>query len=122
MARIRIIAPGVYGQEPSEKNPTGEYPIGFEFTTDAKLPEGWKGKYHVVEHGPAEGSVFVANPASDGEGEPGPLDGNVDELVKHLDGVDNPDEVQKLIDAETAGKSRKGALAALEARRDELLA
>jgi len=54
--------------------------------------------------------------------EPGPLDMSVDDLTAHLAAVEDPDEVQKLIDAETAGKSRKGALAALEARRDELLA
>lgn len=54
--------------------------------------------------------------------EPGPLDGSVDDLAAHLETVDDPDEVQALIDAETGGKSRKGALAALEARRDELLA
>ncbi|GLI99134.1 hypothetical protein [Sphingobium sp. BS19] len=54
--------------------------------------------------------------------EPGPLDGNVDDLKDYLDTVSNPDEVQKLIDAETGGKSRAGALKALEARRDELLA
>ena len=54
--------------------------------------------------------------------EPGPLDGSVDELAAHLAAMTDADEVQKLIDAETAGKSRKGALAALEARRDELLA
>ena len=61
---------------------------------------------------------------ADGEsedGEPGPLDSSVDELTTYLAGVTDPDEVQKLIDAETAGKSRKGALTALEARRDELL-
>lgn len=60
--------------------------------------------------------------AGDRPAEPGPLDGSVPDLVKHLEGVSDPDEVQKLIDAETAGKSRKGALDALEARRDELLA
>lgn len=54
--------------------------------------------------------------------EPGPLDGGVDDLEAYLEDVDDVDVVQKLIDAETAGKSRKGALAALEARRDELLA
>ena len=63
---------------------------------------------------------FEADGESDA-GEPGPLDGSVDELTAYLATVDDPDEVQKLIDAETAGKSRKGALAALEARRDELL-
>lgn len=65
-------------------------------------------------------SEDVDGKASDGE--PGPLDGSVDDLTAHLATVSDPDEVQKLIDAETAGKSRKGALAALEARRDELLA
>lgn len=54
--------------------------------------------------------------------EPGPLDLSVGDLAVHLATVENVDDVQKLIDAETAGKSRKGALAALEARRDELLA
>lgn len=61
--------------------------------------------------------------ASDGaSGKPGPLDGSVDDLVEYLATVDNADEVEKLIEAETAGKTRKGALTALEARRDELLA
>jgi hypothetical protein len=54
--------------------------------------------------------------------EPGPLDLSVEKLTAHLEGVTDADEVQKLIDAETAGKSRTGALAALEARRDALLA
>lgn len=54
--------------------------------------------------------------------EPGPLDGSVEDLTTHLATLTNADEVQKLLDAETAGKSRKGAVAALEARRDELLA
>jgi hypothetical protein len=53
--------------------------------------------------------------------EPGPLDGSVDELEKHLSTIEDADEIQRLIDAETAGKSRKGALAALEARRDAIL-
>ena len=53
--------------------------------------------------------------------EPSPLDGSIDELTAHLETVDNADDVQTFIDAETAGKSRKGALEALEARRDALL-
>jgi hypothetical protein len=56
------------------------------------------------------------------EPEPGPLDGSVEDLTNHISKIDDADEVQKLIDAETAGKSRKGALAALEARRDAILA
>lgn len=54
--------------------------------------------------------------------EPGPLDSSVADLTDYLKGINDPDEVQKLIDAETAGKSRAGALKVLEARRDELLA
>lgn len=54
--------------------------------------------------------------------EPGPLDGSIPELTTHLATVTDADEVQKLLDAETAGKSRAGAIAVLEARRDELLA
>lgn len=54
--------------------------------------------------------------------EPGPLDMNLDDLTAHIATVDDPDAAQALLDAEIAGKSRKGALAALEARRDELLA
>lgn len=59
----------------------------------------------------------------DGEAaEPGPLDMNVEDLTAHLATMDDADAVQKLLDAETAGKSRKGAITVLEARRDELLA
>lgn len=54
--------------------------------------------------------------------EPGPLDGSVDDLTAHIATIGDADQIQALIDSETAGKSRKGALAALEARRDEILA
>jgi hypothetical protein len=89
----------------------------------------WAGSALVmVEPGAtAEGDFTDVNPEwFEGDGvqaaEPGPLDGNVDDLTAHLATVDDLDEVQRLLDAETAGKSRKGALAAIEARRDELLA
>jgi hypothetical protein len=69
----------------------------------------------------ATGYFDINGGSGEGAAEPGPLDGNVDELTAHLATIDNVDDVQSLIDAETAGKSRKSALAALEARRDELL-
>lgn len=71
--------------------------------------------------GPSEGLTVTL---LDGEEniEPGPLDGSVESLAAHLATLKNADEVQALIDSETAGKSRKGALSALEARRDALLA
>lgn len=55
-----------------------------------------------------------------GAEEPGPLDQSVEALSEHIAGIDDPAEIDKLIEAETGGKSRKGALAALEARKAEL--
>lgn len=48
--------------------------------------------------------------------EPGALDQSVPDLEAHLQTVDDPAELQRLRDAETAGKSRKGALDAIDAR------
>lgn len=75
-----------------------------------------------AEHGIAKDLGWFKFGDSGDAPEPGPLDMSIDDLTAHLEGVTDADEVQKLIDAETAGKSRKGALAALEARRDALLA
>jgi len=52
--------------------------------------------------------------------EPGPLDQSIPDLIEYLKGVTDLAHVNALIDAEQAGKSRTGAMAALEARRDEL--
>lgn len=82
--------------------------------------ESWEGDIADGELESARGTGYFD---IDGEGaEPGPLDRSVEDLKGHLATVTDADEVQALIDAETAGKSRKGALEALEARRDELLA
>lgn len=54
--------------------------------------------------------------------EPGPLDQSVEKLTAHLETVTDADDVERLLNAEKAGKSRQGAIAALEARRDALLA
>lgn len=54
--------------------------------------------------------------------EPGPLDGSIEELTTHIDAVDDAAEIQRLVDAEKAGKSRKGALDALNARLEALKA
>ncbi len=58
--------------------------------------------------------------ADDGAAEPGPLDGSITELREHIAGVEDAEAIQALIDAETGGKSRAGALAALNERLDEL--
>lgn len=68
-------------------------------------------------------AYFDVQPADEAAApEPCPLDLNLDDLEAHLATMTDPDAVQALLDAEIAGKSRKGAVAALEARRDELLA
>lgn len=112
--RIRITGQGIHGK-PTDENPTGEYPVGHEFDTEAEFPEGWKGRAEIVGKGAKEGSTAITNPAD-------PLVGSIDALKAHLATVTDPDEVQKLIDAEKAGKNRNGGIALLEARRDELLA
>jgi hypothetical protein len=57
-----------------------------------------------------------------GGSEPGPLDQSVEKLTAYLETVTDADEVERLLTAEKAGKSRAGAITALEARRDALLA
>lgn len=52
--------------------------------------------------------------------EPGPLDGSIPDLVTHLDSVNDVAELQRLREAETGGKSRAGALSAIDARIAEL--
>lgn len=100
-------------------------------TNTSDGPRGfWKdGELVMLEPGQsAEGTLSDADKATgffNGEGpaaEPGPLDQSVEKLTAYLETVDDADAVQKLLDAEVAGKSRQGAVAALEARRDALLA
>lgn len=58
--KIRITGAGIYGQ-PTDENPSGEYPVGYEFETDATMPAGWAGRAIVVGEQPAENSSFVVN-------------------------------------------------------------
>lgn len=50
----------------------------------------------------------------------GPLDGSVKALTEYLAGENDASIVRKLIADEKAGKTRAGAIAALEARLDEI--
>lgn len=63
---IRIIGPGIHGA-PTEGNPTGEYPVGHEFETEADLPAGWKGRAVIVGDEPAEGSELIVNEDDDSD-------------------------------------------------------
>lgn len=58
--KIRITGPGIHGK-PTDDNPTGEYPIGHEFETDAAFPAGWAGRAEVVQGEPKAGSKPVTN-------------------------------------------------------------
>lgn len=55
---IRITGAGIYGA-PTETNPTGEMPIGFEFETASGLPTGWVGRAIIVGEEPQEGAQFI---------------------------------------------------------------
>jgi hypothetical protein len=52
--------------------------------------------------------------------EPGPLDQSVEKLTAHIATIDDPAEIERLLEGEKAGKTRTGAIAALEARLAEL--
>ena len=64
--RIRITGTGLYGQ-PTDDNPTGEYPVGHEFETQSELPASWKGRAIVVGDEPKGDETFVVNEDDDSE-------------------------------------------------------
>lgn len=64
--KIRITGAGIYGQ-PTDENSSGEYPVGYEFETDAAMPAGWAGRAIVVGEEPAENSSFVVNEGDESE-------------------------------------------------------
>lgn len=56
--RIRITGAGIHGA-PTKENPTGEFPVGYEFDTDADLPKGWVGRAVIVGEEPKPDATFV---------------------------------------------------------------
>lgn len=73
--------------------------------------------YLVVSSAEDETAAVAAGWAGDVVG---PLDHSVKALTAYLATVTDPAEIKKLIADEKAGKTRAGALAALNARLDEL--
>jgi hypothetical protein len=66
-----------------------------------------------------------ATPVDSGAGpakEPGPLDMSIPDLTKHIAGINDADELSKLLEGEKAGKTRQGAIDAIAARIDAVLA
>ncbi len=84
------------------------------------IAEGSAEAIQVEEGGPSTNATGNTGGASEKPAEPGPLDQSVADLTKHLDGMSNVDDVQALRDQEVAGKSRKGALDAIDARLETL--
>ena len=58
--KIRITAGGIFGRD-------GEIKPGSEFDLNDEPPAAWKGKYEVISHSPAKGSVPITNDAPDAE-------------------------------------------------------
>lgn len=81
--------------------------------SDAELKDAKASKFFAI------GGQADAN-AGDGDGEPGPLDQSIANLEAHLEGIDDADELRALREGEVAGKSRAGALAAIDARLEAL--
>jgi hypothetical protein len=74
---------------------------------------------------PADGPLVPEAPVrrSGEEGkqeEPGPLDQSIPALETHLGTLNDVEELRRLRAAEEGGKSRSGALAAIDARLEEL--
>lgn len=68
-----------------------------------------------------EGAPSTTSSDEDAQ-DPGPLDKSIPDLTEYLAGVSDVDEINRLIKQEKAGKSRVGALDALNARKAELSA
>lgn len=93
---------------------TGEVTIEAGRTVDVELSD--------AERKSAEGTGYFEFDGESAASEPSLLDGSVDDIEAEIANIDDPDEIDRLLKAERAGKNRKGAVSALEARRDELLA
>jgi hypothetical protein len=72
---------------------------------------------------PAEPSVTpppATTPAADAETSASILDGTVDEVERALEGLSDAERLEQLYEEEAAAKNRKGVLAAIERRLEQL--
>lgn len=78
---------------------------------------------YVLANSAVSAAGTVGETVDDNAGqEPGTLDGTIPDITKTIADITDAAEIDKLIAAEKAGKSRSGALSALEARKTELAA
>jgi hypothetical protein len=124
-----IVAPVVIAAiAPTGPNPTTpqQVPHGFVqtmggYTNAIGAPLVAEGSVAEAEHrAAAAGGIMIDEGGTTLQQEPGPLDGSVAELTAYLQTVSDPAAVDALIVGEKGGKSRVGALAALDARATEL--
>lgn len=83
----------------------------------ATLKTELEGKIALVDERLAE---LQAKLGSITQPDPGPLDGSIPDLTAYLETVGDVGAIEALIEAEKGGKSRSGALEALEARKTAL--
>lgn len=74
-----------------------------------------------ISEGPP-GALWVEANSVDVAPDPGPLDLSVAGLSAHLETIEGLAELEALLVSEKAGKTRKGAVDAIQARIDTLLA
>lgn len=100
MVTIKLAEPWTYRTpQKTIRYPAGEHSV-FRYVADQAEAEG----------------VIAPSGTSD------PLDGSIEQVAEYLATVDDPAELDRLRANEVAGKTRKGALEAIDARRDELTA
>lgn len=102
----QALPPGAYQTPGGYADATG-VPLVAETTNTPAAPAGEP----VVEEG---------GPATAKTQEPDALDQSVEKLTAHLETVNDPAEIDRLIAAEKGGKSRAGALSALDDRKKAL--
>lgn len=104
----QVLPPGAFQMLGGYAGPDGASIVAETTKPDAQ-PAAINGGLEVEEGGPATG----------GDGKDA-LDGSVTELKTYLEGVNDPAEIDRLTKAEKAGKSRTGALTALDERKQAL--
>lgn len=99
-------------------------PRGIHSTTGLVMLDKGETRDIDLAKGEEAGEWFEFGGEGSGEGgeanEPSILDSSIADLSGKLAEIDDPAEIDRLIEMETGGKSRRGALDALEARKAEI--
>lgn len=102
---------------PGGKKDKAASAAGTDTTVIDALKAEYEAKIKVLDERLAE---LEAKAGAAEQPNPGPLDGSIEELTAYLETLSDVGAVEALIKAEEGGKSRTGALKALEARKAAL--